>query len=337
MAGRLKRATLVILLMTLAGCEAAPASNPNGEAAPPPASAAPVPGELPAIVARVNGESIERWEIESALKEIELLAVHPIPLAQRDALVRNVLNRTIGHYLVAQEARTQKLEVSPADVDADIAQIQKEYPDPEAFERMLAYFGISMDQLLRQRRLRLQVARFARANIGPIEIAREDVDVYYRQNLEQFQEPETVTASHILIRTSPAATPEEKSAVRATAAGLLDQLRRGADFARLARERSQDPATAAEGGALGELRRGEMDPAVEAAAFALEPGALSDLVESAFGYHIIRTHELHRARTRPLEEVRGDIEALLTERAQGVRMTAFVDRMKAAATIEIYI
>jgi parvulin-like peptidyl-prolyl isomerase len=329
------RAALAMFLLSVAACERPPVPKANGEAAAAPTAAA--PAELPAVVARVNGEAVERWEIESALKEIELLAVHPVPRSERDALVRNVVERIVGHYLVAQEARKQRLDVSASDVEADIAQIRQEYAAPGAFDRMLAHFGLSLEQLQRQRRLRLEVARFVRSNVGPIDIPAGDVDAYYRENSQQFQEPETAIASHILVAVLPTATPEEKLAARARAAAVLERLRRGEEFGAVAREESQDSESAAGGGRLEPIRRGETDPPFEAAVFATAPGALSDVVETPLGYHVIRTHELRAPRVRPLAEVRTEIEQLLAQRAQQARLDELIEKIRAKSAIEIYI
>lgn len=79
-------------------------------------------------------------EVKSALKEIELLAAHPVPRSQREAVVRNVVERIVGQHLVAHEARKQRIEVLPSDMEADMAQIRQEYQAPDAFDRMLADF-----------------------------------------------------------------------------------------------------------------------------------------------------------------------------------------------------
>ena len=156
---------MVLLLMALPSCDRAPVgagSEPGPEAA-----AVMVPTDPTAVVARVNGEPIEAWEIASALKEIELLALHPIPASQRDASRETMLKRIIGHHLLAQAARAQKLDVSVADVDADVNSLREEYGGPDGFSGMLAYLGITAEQLHRQQRLRLEMARFVEARSWP--------------------------------------------------------------------------------------------------------------------------------------------------------------------------
>ena len=317
------RAAAALLAATMAAACRPAASNP-----PPPAPAAeettPVaaaraPKELPTILARVNDETIDRWEVETAIREIELANVHPIPSAERYQIVRTVLDRIIGHHLVAQAARARNLRVSEAEVDADIARMRTEFSSGQAFEETLASFRTSLEQLRSQRRLSLEVAQFVRATIArTVSVTNTEIEDYYRRDPERFREPETVRASHILIRRLPDATPEQRVAARARAADVLAQLRRGADFRSLAREHSEDPVSASDGGDLGPFPRGQMDPAFEAAAFALESNGLSDVVETGLGFHVIRVQEHRAARTGPLAEVRDAIKELLS-------LTQYVD------------
>jgi parvulin-like peptidyl-prolyl isomerase len=123
--------------------------------------------------------------------------------------------------------------------------------------------------------------------------------------------PESVRASHILVHVPDDATADEREAARTRAAGLLDQLRRGADFAGLAQDNSDDAVSASNGGRLGELTRGQVDPALEAAAFALKPGGLSEVVATSRGFHVINVDGYREAGVPPLDEIRGDISERL--------------------------
>ena len=149
--------------------------------------------------------------------------------------------------------------------------------------------------------------------------------------------PETVTASHILIRASPDATSGMRTEARRRAAGLLDDIRGGADFAKLAQAHSEDTGTAASGGLLGAFPRGRMDPAFEAVAFSTTPGEISDLVETSFGFHIIKVDEHQAARMPPLDEVRADVRELLIERGQQEGLTKLIEEARRTAKIEILI
>ena len=145
-----------------------------------------------------------------------------------------------------------------------------------------------------------------------------EVQQFYDANITQYTTPGQVRASHILLRTEG----EEEGDVEARARELADEARAGADFAELARQHSQDDATAAEGGDLGLFGRGRMVAEVEAAAFALDADAVSDPVRSAFGFHVIRVTEKQEETTQPLAEVREAIENTLKNEQATARATA---------------
>jgi parvulin-like peptidyl-prolyl isomerase len=325
-------APFVGLLIALSSCHQPPGEE--GRAPGAGMAAVSAPTDASSVVAMVNDESIEAWEVESALKEIELMALHPIPAAERGTSREKILERIIGHHLLAQAARSQKLEVSAADVDGDINSLREEYGGADGFNRMLGYLGITPEQLHRQRRLRLEMARFVEGNTGSISVAAAEVDEYYGENRDQFKTPDSITASHILIRSPQLAPAEEKAAARSRAAALLEQLRGGADFAQLAREHSEDQETAASGGALGAIDREQTDPAFAEVVFTLAPGELSPVVETAQGFHVAKVHQRTPATTRPLAEVREEIEALLQARVRDARVSALVQKMRTTARIQ---
>jgi peptidyl-prolyl cis-trans isomerase D len=140
-----------------------------------------------------------------------------------------------------------------------------------------------------------------------------DVERYYQQNIQQYSTPEQVRASHILLKTEG----KDDAAVKAQAESILKQVKSGADFAALAKKFSEDESSAPAGGDLDYFGRGRMVKEFEDTAFTLEPGTISDLVKTQFGYHIIKVVDKKPAATRPLDEVRPQIaEQLAYERAQ---------------------
>jgi peptidyl-prolyl cis-trans isomerase D len=139
----------------------------------------------------------------------------------------------------------------------------------------------------------------------------EVAEYYELHKDERFTEPEEVRARHILVKVAPDATAEAREAARKKAADLLARVKSGEDFAALASAHSDDPGSAANGGDLGFFPHGRMTPAFENAAFELQPGAVSDLVETPFGFHIIKVEERREATTKPLTAVRDEIVTTL--------------------------
>ena len=299
-------------------------------------TAAPVARELPAIVARVNDEKVERWEVEAAVREITLANLHPLPQAERDELVRTVLDRIIDHHLAAQLARARGIGATDAELDAVLREMRSEQANDRAFEDRLATAGISAEQLRHQRRLSLDMAKLVRAASGTA-VSDAAIGAYYRDNRDRFLLPEAVIASHILVRVNPDASADQRADARRRAAGIREQVLGGADFGRTARDFSEDTGTALAGGLVGTFPRGQMDPAFEAAAFSAKPGEISDLVETPYGYHIIRVDEHAAGRMQTLDEVRGDIKTLLGERAEQESLSNLIEEARRAAKIEIYI
>lgn len=149
----------------------------------------------------------------------------------------------------------------------------------------------------------------------------ERLKALYEERREEFDRPERVRARHILVRVAPGSTPEQEEQARARAEALLARVRGGEDFAEVARAESDDPGSKGAGGDLGFFARQQMVPAFEDAAFALEPGTVSDVVRSDYGFHIIRTEEHEAAQLTPYEEAREELardlvaQRLASERA----------------------
>jgi peptidyl-prolyl cis-trans isomerase C len=318
------------LLAASIACTASP-NQTNADEGREAKAAAPVPRELPAVVARVNDEAIERWEVDAAVREITLANLHPLPQAERDELVRTVLDRIIEHHLASQAARTRGVAATDAEIDEDLRQLRREQP---LLDERLKAAGVSPDQFRHQRRLSLDMAKLLRG-AAATQVPDTEIAAYYRDNRDRFLLPEAVTASHILIRIFPDSSAAQRDEARRRATDILKQVLGGADFARTARDQSEDANTALSGGLVGTFPRGQMHPAFEAAAFSVKPGEISGVVETPFGFHIIRVDEHMAGRLQSLDEVREDIRALLIDRAGQEALARLIDEAKRTAKIEI--
>jgi len=153
----------------------------------------------------------------------------------------------------------------------------------------------------------------------------------YEQRSSLYNMPEQVRARHILLSLEAEASAEEAADVERRANEILTQIRAGADFAALASELSEDPGSKGNGGDLGFFARGQMVKQFEDAAFSLEPGTVSELVKTEYGYHIIRVEEHRAAQQRSFEEVRGELAAeLMGLEVARTENRAIADRIAAA-------
>ncbi len=146
-----------------------------------------------------------------------------------------------------------------------------------------------------------------------VTVSAADLTKAYNDNIAQFTSPEQLRASHILLKTDG----KDDAAVKAKAEALLKEAKGGADFAELAKKNSQDESNAKNGGDLDYFGRGRMVPEFDTAVFAMQPGQISDLVKTQYGYHIIKLVDKKNATTRPLAEVRQQLnDQLAYQRAQ---------------------
>jgi peptidyl-prolyl cis-trans isomerase C len=321
---------------------ATPASTQTTSAAPTaqadaPPPAAPVPAQLPEVVARVNGEAISKAELEMAVGELVARAGRPLPPEQRDDVFRGVLDDLIGLRLLKIECAARKIVVPDAEVDARIAGLRSQFPSEAAFTQMLTARGMTLATLRSEARDSMQVDTLLRSQIKDTPITPEQITAFYNENPNEFQQGERVRASHILIGVPEGADPATKQLAFAKAAEVLSQVKAGGDFAALAKQHSTDPGSAPGGGDLGFFERGQMVGPFEQAAFALAPSQTSEIVESPFGYHIIKVAEKQAARAVPIGEVRAQIQEFLQGQSRQQQAQAFVQSLRAKGKIEVLI
>jgi peptidyl-prolyl cis-trans isomerase C len=297
-----------------------------------------VPAALPDVLARVNGEEIGRADLEKAIRNVEQGQGAPLPASDRDRIYRGVLDELIGYRLLIQETRNRKVAVPDGDVDARMKEFRSQFTTPEAYTQALAERKMTENDVRAELRNDLLIGQMLRTEVEPkILVSEAEVAAFYERNPRQFQTPEQVRASHILVRV-PAGTPAEaKTAALQRATTLLKSAKSGSDFAALAREHSQDTGTAARGGDLGFFPQGQMVGPFNDAAFRLGTGQISDIVETEFGYHIIKVVDRQPPRAVPLAEVRGRIEEYL-QNVNRQRITqAFVQSLRSRGKVEVFI
>ena len=344
---QLKLILILPLSLLLAACNKSPAKDaattapPAADASAPgaPAEAVkPVPEKLPDVIARVNGESVSRKEFEDYVQNLEGRAGGPIPAEQRDRIYRGLIDQLVGYKLLLQEAKARKLVVPDADVDAKIAEVKRQFPSEDLFMQTLIDRKLSLDQMKADARRDIAISKLIEGEIASkVALKPSQVEDFYKNNPEQFQQPEQVRASHILITVPENADATAKAQAKAKAQKVLNDVKAGKDFAALAREHSQDPGSKVNGGDLGFFAQGQMVGPFNDVAFSLKPGATSDLVETQFGFHIIRVAERKPARTVPLEEVRTRLEQYLQNQNRETEADAFVKSLRSKAKVEILV
>jgi peptidyl-prolyl cis-trans isomerase C len=171
---------------------------------------------------------------------------------------------------------------------------------------------------------------------GEIALSDEEKIKYYDSHLEEFKVPDTVRARHILVRVDNKSAEDDRKKAKQKAEDILRRIADGEDFAKVAAEISDDPSTKANGGDLGFFPRGKMVKSFEDAAFSLNPGAVSSVVETQYGYHIIKTEEKKAAHTESYDNVKGRIHQKLLQDKSKSKISEFIDKSLKDAGVEIY-
>ena len=344
---RTLRAACIVGVSTALGCGAQPPADDSAAADPassleplavPAPSADPVPETLPAVVARVNTHEITNEELERAVRSAEIQAGQALPTHLRDQVYRSVLERLVSFHMLLQESASRGIEVDEAVVEERIESLRTNFPTADAFSAQLESWNTTLEILRGETRRDLLVERVLAAAVpSEVDVDAETARAFYDQHMDQFIGGGGAEARHILIGLSPDADEDDKAAARTRAETVLDDVKAGGDFAELAQAHSEDQASAATGGELGRVVKGQTVPAFEAALFALSPGETSEVVETPFGFHIIQLTALEEATTVPFTEASVQIREFLVRTEQQARTDAFVEELRANSDIEILI
>lgn len=172
-----------------------------------------------------------------------------------------------------------------------------------------AWYEAHKDRYMSPLRVRLRLVDIdPMALAKDLSISKSDLDKAYQEHLDRYTQPEQRHARHILVKLPAQATPDARKAAREKIEAALKRVRAGEDFAKVAREVSED-ASAKQGGDLGWFTQGTMVPQFDARVFSMQPGEISDVVQTRFGFHIIKLEGVRPAKTRPLAEVKAELEA----------------------------
>jgi peptidyl-prolyl cis-trans isomerase C len=314
------------------------AASPAGAAVGTPAAAAPAfdTSRLPEVVARVNGKAIGRRALldraEAMRRQMAQMGGGEPPRSEE--FYREMTDQLIGAELLFEEAERRGLLASPAEMDAQMARLAAQFPSPEAYREQLAASGSDEASVRADLGKSLAVQRIV-TQLGQTEVSEEQARSFYRENAARMKRPAQVQVRHLLVATPREATPEQRQAARQEAEGLRARIAAGEDFATVAAASSDDPGSRQQGGLLPWFGPGAMVPEFERAAFALADGQTSGVVETPFGYHVLRLEGRRAEATVPFEEARAQIEDVLRRRDGREQVRRKVAELRAAAKVEV--
>lgn len=291
------------------------------------------------LAAKVNGVGISNETLELTFQEyLQEKKVNIAAIRNPDrvkGMRREALDLLIDRELAWQAAQKEKVLATEAEVAEVVGAMRARFKSEQSFLVKLRIEGYT-EETYREHVHRLVSARkyMDRVAAKASGISDEEIHAFYTANPAKFRLPERVRARHILVKADPAAGEEGRRAAREKMEAILEELHAGEDFAELARKRSED-SSAARGGDLGAFPRGTMVKSFEDAAFALEAGAVSDPVETPFGYHIIKVEERIPGTVVTEEEAREQIRSYLQGGKAREAVQAELSRLRSEAKIEI--
>jgi peptidyl-prolyl cis-trans isomerase C len=320
--------SLLVAAVASYGSFAVAAEPPKKENA-----AAPVVAAVQGPVARVNGTAIDAIELRRAKKV--MLRGQTVPADQQAAVDKQALEQLVSAELLYQVAAKQEIKDLDKQIDAKLAQGKSRFKEDKDFKKAIKDLEMDEKDLREYTRRDLLISRYVEANfVSKAVVPESEIRSFYDKNQDKFKQDETVKASHILIGVDGKATVEEKTKAREKAEKLKKELAGGADFAALAKGNSTCPSSQ-QGGDLGSFGKGQMVPAFEKAAFALKPGEVSDVVETQFGYHIIKLTEKMPAVTTDYKDVKTKIEEFLKGQKVNEAIQKYLEETKKTAKIEL--
>ena len=291
----------------------------------------------PAIV-KGKGFEIKQSELDQVLSGAKANAAAQGQQLPPDFAV-GVMNQLVTIQLLLQKATDLDRATGKVDADLQYANLVKRFGSPEALQRQLDAVGMTAEDL-RGKAMQEAVAKATLKRELKINVTEADAKDYYTKNPADFEQPEMAHVRHILLMTIDPATHQTLTtntvaAKRKQIDDLLKKIKAGGDFAALAKQFSEDPGSKENGGELPEFPRGQMVPEFEAAAFALTNDQVSDVVTTAYGFHLIKGIGKTAAKKVDFATVAADIKEVLARRQIAKLAPDYVKKLRADAQLEI--
>jgi parvulin-like peptidyl-prolyl isomerase len=303
------------------------------------------------VVAKGKGFEIKQSQVDEmflAFKGHRAAMGQAIPESLRPQIESDIIDKLIATQLFLRRATDKDKAEAKVIAQNFVAEQKKQAPSDDSFRRQLLAVGMSPEefstQINEQAVVKAVIDREIKASK---KITDDEAKKFYTENPALFQDPEMLRASHILIATrdtitGKTLTPEAKLAKKQLAEKLVVRARAGEDFAKLVREFSQDAASKGRGGEYIFPRskddpRRAMTPEFEAAAFSMKTNQVSDVVETGYGYHIIKTLERIPPRKTPYDQAEARIKEILLRDAVEKELPAYIDKLKREAGVEILV
>jgi peptidyl-prolyl cis-trans isomerase C len=292
------------------------------------------------MIAVVNGTIITRGAFDR-VRESELRQAakkgQQIPDAQMAKVENSILDTLIVDELLFQESKKKEIKVKPETVTEQLMTVKKRFPSEAEFSKILEENNMTESKLRENIKRGMAIQQLLDKEVNQkVKITDEEGKTFYDTNPQFFLQPERVKASHILIKVDEGASEEKKAEARKKIEDIQQKVRKGEDFAALAKTYSEGPS-APKGGDLDYFGRGQMVKPFEDVAFSLKPNETSEIVETRFGYHLIKVVDKQPEKTIAYADVKDRINKYLKDQKLKTERRLYFDKLKKDAKIEKFL
>lgn len=288
----------------------------------------------------VNGTIITQAELDSQMKIVidRLRASGRLPEpAQLDQIRSQVLENLIARELLYQETQKKGIKISEEEVNQQLIKVKAQFPNEAEFNNALNRMNLTEASIKEKLERDLALRKLIEDEIASkVTVSDSEIRAFYDNNPATFKQPERVKASHILIKVDPQANAAQKAEAQKKIDLVQAKLQKGEDFGALAKEYSEGPS-GPKGGDLGYFTRGQMVKAFEEAAFAMKPGEVSGVVETKFGYHLIKVTDKTPEGTMPYDDVKDKLGEFLKQKKIQEEINVYVKKLEEKAKIERFV
>lgn len=285
------------------------------------------------VVVTVNGEAVHSSDVRFAMQSIAARMQQQGVQPESSQLMQAATKEVVETRLLIQEARRLEIKSNPARVSEQIAGIERQAGGREALTAELERFGMSYDRfegVIAESEL---IQTLINQQILPgVSVSEQEIADFYTSNQDKFATPEQVHARHILFKTEEGMSDEQRAAAKTKAEQARTRALAGEDFAALARELSEGPS-GPQGGDLGFFGAEQMVEPFSKAAFAAPAGGISEVVETRFGYHVIKVEERREAGSRSLAEVSPQLKEYLNRQKIATEVGTLIEKLRQGAAI----
>jgi peptidyl-prolyl cis-trans isomerase C len=290
--------------------------------------------------AEINGVVITKEQFDKELN-VHLDRVSrqgkPMADAQLATLKKDILEGLIEREILYQESQKAGIKIKDQPVDQQLAAIKKRFPTEAEYTNALSKMNLTEDEIKAQISRGLAIRELIDKQIASkIVITDAETKAYYDDNPQLFKQSEQVKASHILIKVDSGADDAKKSESLKKIKDIQQKINGGGDFAELAKEYSEGPSNT-RGGDLGYFRRGQMVKPFEDTAFSMKADEVSDIVETRFGYHIIKVYDIKPEQTLAYADVKDKLNQRMKQEKIEKEANQYINQLKKDAKIEKYI